>query len=46
MLFELVTPLFVIQFSMFFRLIRLLLDIEFSILFEVVEVDYHCLRAI
>lgn len=46
MLFELVTPLFVIQFSMFFGLIRLLLDIEFSILFEVVEVDCHCLRAI
>lgn len=46
MLFELVTPLFVIQFSMFFGLIRLLLDIEFSILFEVDEVGYYCLRTI
>lgn len=46
MLFELVTLLFVIQFSMFFGLIRLLLDIEFSILFEVVKVGCHCLRAI
>lgn len=46
MLFELVTLLFVIQFSMFFRLIPLLLDIEFSILFEVNEVGYYCLRTI
>lgn len=46
MLLELVTLLFVIQFSMFFGLIRLLLDIEFLILFEVVKVGCHCLRAI
>lgn len=46
MLFELVTLLFVVQFSMFFGLIPLLVDIEFSILFEVDEVGYYCLCTI